>query len=159
MRMATVAAVGTLGLLIATGLAATAAAAPAGPAPQAFTGTVLGDDIMSNGTSIENAYKITTSADSTGAGWNEGSNSGTTLPLTGRTTGVNYFADGVNPIATTYTLGVANTSGIAVLTGSGHCIAGGTGAFKHRKCKFAEMGTLDVNTGIFEVKLTGTYTR
>ncbi|MGA2015092.1 MAG: hypothetical protein ABSH51_31815 [Solirubrobacteraceae bacterium] len=119
----------------------------------------MGDDIVSNGTSFENAYKITTSADSTGAGWNQGSNSADTLPLTGHTTGVNYFADGVNPIETTYTIGVANASGIAVLTGSGRCIAGGTGAFKDQKCKFAEMGTLDVNTGIFDVKLTGTYTR
>jgi hypothetical protein len=148
-----------IGLFIATGLSAYASAAPKGPTTHAFTGTVLGDDIVSNGTSFENAYKITTSADGTGAGWNEGSNSGTTLPLTGHTDGVNYFADGVNPIKTTYTIGAANASGIAVLTGSGECIAGGTSVFKHQKCKFTETGTLNVNTGIFEVKLKGTYTR
>jgi hypothetical protein len=73
MRRATVAAVGTLGLLIAIGLSAYAVAAPTGPTTHAFTGTVLGDVIRSNGTSFENAYKITSSADGTGAGWNDGS--------------------------------------------------------------------------------------
>ena len=159
MRKATVAAVGTLGLLIAIGLSAYAvAAAPTGMTTHAFTGTVLGDVIRSNGTAFENAYKITSSADRTGAGWNEGSNSSTTLPLTGRTTGDNYFADGVNPIRTTYTIGAANANGVAVLTGSGECIAGGTRVFEHQKCKFTETGTYNVNTGIFEVKLAGTYT-
>ena len=158
MRRATTTAVGMLGLLIAIGLTAYAAAAPR-PTTRAFTGTVLGDDIMSSGTLFENAYKIKTSADGTGAGWNEGSNSGTTLPLTGHTTGVNYFADGVNPISTTYTVGAANASGIAVLTGSGRCIAGGTRAFKRENCRFTETGTFNTNTGIFAVKLKGTYTQ
>ena len=48
---------------------------------------------------------------------------------------------------------------MAVLTGSGECTGGGTGVFKDRKCTFTEKGTVDVNTGIFEVKLSGTYTR
>jgi len=114
---------------------------------------------MSNGTSFENAWKVTDSIHGTGAGWNQGSNSSTTLPLTGHASGAEYFADGVKRFKETYTIGAPNASGIAVLTGSGHCIAGGTGAFKDRQCKFAEMGTVDVNTGIFDVKLTGTYTR
>jgi hypothetical protein len=159
MRKATVAAVGTLGLSIAIGLSAYAAAAPTGPTTHAFTGTVLGDVISSNGTSFENAYKIASSADGTGAGWNEGSNGSTTLPLTGRTTGDNYFADGVNPIKTTYTIGAANANGVALLTGTGECIAGGTRVFEDQKCNFTETGTYNVNTGIFEVKLAGTYTR
>jgi hypothetical protein len=158
MRKATVAAVGTLGLLIAIGLSAYAAAARTGSTTHAFTGTVLGDVIMSKGTAFENAWKVTDSIHGTGAGWNQGSNSSTTLPLTGRATGAEYFADGVKRFKETYTIAAANASGIAVLTGSGKCIAGGTGAFKDRKCAFAEKGTLSVNTGIFDVKLKGTYT-
>jgi hypothetical protein len=42
----------------------------------------------------------------------------------------NYFADGVNPVRTTYTIGAANANGVAVLTGSGECIAGGTRVFR-----------------------------
>jgi hypothetical protein len=30
--------------------------------------------------------------------------------------------------------------------------------FEHQKCKFTEPGTYNVNTGVFEVKLAGTYT-
>ena len=45
-----------------------------------------------------------------------------------------------------------------MLTGSGECIAGGTRVFEHQKCKFTETDTYNVNTGIFEVKLAGTYT-
>jgi hypothetical protein len=160
MRRATVAAAGMIGLLIAIALSVSAAAAAKRPTKHAFTGTVLGDVILSNGTSYENAYKITTSADGTGAGWNQGSNSSSTsLPLTGRSTNYNYFADGVNPVRTTYTISAANASGVAVLTGSGECIAGGTRVFKHQKCKFTETGTYNVNTGIFHVELKGTYTR
>jgi hypothetical protein len=158
MHRATVAAV-ALGLLIATAASASAAAAPSGPTPQAFTGTVLGDDIMLNGTSFQNAWKVTDSIHGTGAGWNQGSNSSTTLPLTGQATGAEYFADGEKRFKETYTIAAANASGIALLTGSGKCVAGGTGAFKDRKCTFTEKGTFDVNTGIFDLKLTGTYTR
>jgi hypothetical protein len=46
-----------------------------------------------------------------------------------------------------------------VLTGSGRCIAGGTRAFKQENCKFTKTGTFNTNTGIFEVKLEGTYTQ
>jgi hypothetical protein len=159
MRRATVAAVGMIGLFIAIGLSASAVAAAKGPTKHTFTGTVLGDVILSNGTSYENAYKITSSADGTGAGRNEGSNSSTSLPLTGRSTNHNYFADGVNPVRTKYTISAANASGVAVLTGSGECIAGGTGVFKHQTCKFTETGTYNVNTSIFDVELKGTYTR
>jgi hypothetical protein len=159
MRRATLAAIGTLGLLIAILLSAYAAAAPSRPASETFTGTVLGDDIMLTGTSFENAWKVTDSIHGTGAGWNQGSNSSTTLPLTGRATGAEYFAGGVKKFKETYTIGAANATGIAVLAGSGECIAGGTGAFKDRKCTFTEKGTLDVNTGIFDLRLKGAYTR
>ncbi len=115
------------------------------PTTHAFTGTVLSDDIISSGTSFENAYKITSSADGTGAGWNEGSNSGTTLPLSGQARNLNYLADGVNPISQKYSIGPANASGIAVLTGTGKCIAGGSGVFKHETCTFTETRTLNVN--------------
>ena len=113
---------------------------------------------MSKSTSFENAWKVTDSIHGTGAGWNQGSNSSTTLLLTGRATGTEYFADGVKRFQETYTIGAANARGIAVLTGSGQCIAEGTGAFKDRDCAFVEQGTVDVNTGIFDVNLKGAYT-
>jgi hypothetical protein len=113
---------------------------------------------MSNGTSFENAYKITTSADGTGAGWNEGSNSGTTLPLTGHTTGVNYFADGVNPIKTTLQSRRGEHERYRRADRERALHRPRNWRVKDRKCKFAEMGTPSVNTGIFDVKLTGTYT-
>ncbi len=157
MRRTIVAAVGTLGLLIAIGLSPYAVAAPSRPVRETFTGAVLGDDIMLKGTSFENAWKVTDSIHGAGAGWNQGSNSSTTLPLTGRATGAEYFADGVKRFKETYMIGAANASGIAVLTGRGVCIAGGTGAFKDRQCTFTEKGTLDVNTGIFDLRLKGAY--
>ena len=156
MRRALVAAVGTIGLLIVTGFSASAVAAPKGPAKHGYTATILGAVVSEQGTSFETVYKETNSVDGTGAGIEDGSFTGTTLPLSGNGTITDYFADGVLKAKETFKLGAPNASSIAAITGSGKCV-GGTRVHRNQKCTYTFRGTENVKTLIINVKVTGTY--
>jgi hypothetical protein len=103
---------------------------------------------------------VTNPVDGTGAGIEDFSTSGTTPPLSGKGTLVDYFADGVQKLQETFKLGVPNASGIAALTGNGKCV-GGTLVHKNQKCKYSFTGTENLSSFpfAFNVKVTGTYTR
>ena len=158
MRKAIGGAVGTIGLVIVTGFSAYALAAPKGPTKRAFTETITGAQISMTGLSIEGAFKVTNSLDGTGAGIQDGSITGTTFPLSGKSTTTDYFADGVQKLKETFTLGAPNASGISTLTGNGKCV-GGTGVHKKQNCTYTFAGTFNSKTTVDTVKVTGTYTR
>jgi len=150
-------AVGTIGLIIAGGFSAGAIAAPKTPTKHAFTATLTGAQISSQGTSFETVYKDVSSLDGTGAGIQDGTLAGTAFPVSGKASFTGYFANGVEKTADTFKLGAPNASGISAITGSGKC-AGGTGVHKSRKCAYTFTGTYNTKTTLTKVKITGTYT-
>ena len=158
MRRALVGAVGTIGLVIVTGLSAYAVAAPNGPPKRAFTETLTGAQISAKGTSFESVYKVTSSLDGTGAGIQDGSVAGTAFPLSGKDAFTNYFADGVAKTKDTFKLGALDASGISKITGRGKCV-GGTGVHKTEKCTYTFTGTYNSKTTVSTVKVTGSDTR
>jgi hypothetical protein len=135
-----------------------ALAAPKGPTKRAFTENVTGAQISMTGLTLKGAFIVTNSLDGTGAGIQEGSISGTTFPISGKTTDTDYFADGVQKLQETFTLGTPNANGISTLTGTGTCV-GGTGVHEKQKCTYTFTGTDNLNTKVATAKVTGTYTR
>jgi hypothetical protein len=158
MRRTLVAAVGVIGLVIVTGLSASAVAAPKGPTKRAFTETSTGALISIKGLSFEGVFKVTSSADGTGAGIEDGSVTASAFPLSGKNTLAEYFADGVQKLKETYKLGAPNANGTSTITGSGKCV-GGTGVHKKEKCTYTVTGTTNSKTNVDTVKVTGTYRR
>jgi hypothetical protein len=152
-RVGAVAAV--IGLVAAIGVTGSAVAAK----KVAFSQTNLGAQISLKGTSFQAAYKVTSSVDASGAAVQVGKVSGTAFPLSGSDTTTAYFADGVSKTKNTFRLGAPNAKGISSLTGSGKCVAGGTGVHKKEKCSYTFKGTYNTKTTITEVKGTGTETR
>ena len=149
---------GIAGLIIAGGLSAHAVAAPRGPMKRAFTATLTGAQISSNGTSFEAVYKVVSSLDGTGAAIQDGTFGGVTLPVNGKDTWTTYSASGVSKRRDTFAFSALNSSGISTVTGSGKC-AGGTGVHKSEKCTYTFTGTFNAKTGVSIVKVTGTDTR
>ena len=45
------------------------------------------------------------------------------------------------------------------VTGSGKCVQGGTGVHKGEKCNYTYAGTLNPNTNVVNLNITGTTTR
>jgi hypothetical protein len=154
MRRAVVEAVGTIGLVILTGLSAYAVAAPTGPTKHAFTETLTGATISAN----ESAYKVVSSLDGTGAAIQHVSLSGTTFPLSGKLTETTYFADGVAKAKGTFKLSALFENGLSTITGSGKCV-GGTRVHKKATCTFTFKGTYNSKTTIAVVQVIGTETR
>ena len=60
---------------------------------------------------------------------------GTTFPRSGNSTLTDYFADGVQKLKETFTLGAPYANDISTLTGTGKCV-GGTGVHKEQKCTY-----------------------
>jgi hypothetical protein len=158
LRRTRVAAVGLIGLVIVAGFSAYASAKPKGPTERAFTENIMGAQISMTGLSVVGAFKVTNPLDGTGAGIQDSSISGTTFPVTGKSTTTDYFADGVQNLKETFTVGTPNANGISTLTGNGKCV-GGTGVHKKQKCTYTFAGTDDFTTNVLAVKVTGTYTR
>jgi hypothetical protein len=116
---------------------------------------LLGAQISSEGTSVESVFKVTSSLDGSGAEVAVGKVNGTAYPLTGSSTNTSYFADGVDLVKTTFKIGTPNAMGISVVTGSGKCLAGGTGVHKREKCSFTAKGTYNTKTTITSLTVTG----
>ena len=110
------------------------------------------------GLSIVGTFKVTNPLNGTGAGIQDGSITGTNFPISGKSTVTDYFADGVQNLKETFTLGAPNANGISTLAGNGKCVSG-TGVHKKQKCTYTFTGTDNFNKNIFSVKVTGTYTR
>jgi hypothetical protein len=140
------------------GFSANAFAAPKGSTQPAFTENVTGAHIGMTGHSFENAYKVTSPLDGTGAGIEEGLITATTPSTSGTSTLTDYFADGVQTLKETFTLGAPNANSISTLTGNGRCL-GGIGIHKMQKCTYTFTGTDNEKTTVYTFKVTGTYTR
>jgi hypothetical protein len=161
MRRAFAAAIGVIGLVIATGFSAFAGAAAPPPKPatkRPFSETNVGAMISVNGSRFESVYRVKRSPDGGGAAIQDGTLTGTTYPVNGTDTVRTYFADGVRLTRDTFTLGPPHTDGIGAITGSGKCV-GGTGVHESEKCTYTFAGTYDLATTVVKVTLTGTDTR
>jgi len=152
------AALGTIGLIIASGLAAGALAAPDKPTKPMVIEHLTGARISLHGAAFESVYKVLSPTSGTGAAIQDGTFTTTTFPLTGKDTFTNYFADGTLKTANTFTLSSPDANGIGNLTGNGKC-TGGTGAHKHERCAYTFSGTYDYNTTLTKFTSTGTDTR
>ena len=75
----------------------------------------------------------------------------------GTDTSVGYFADGVRRSKETFTV-ATDATGMTTLTGSGTC-TGGTGVYKHARCRYALTGTSNSKTNVSSTKEVGTVTR
>jgi hypothetical protein len=154
--------VGVTGLVIVTGFAAYAEAAPTGPRTRPLAETLKGANItqrlFAHGSSVESVYKITSSLDGTGASIQHATITGTGFPLRGKGTTTTYFANGVATAKSTFKIGALDANGIATITGSGRCISG-TRVHKNEKCTFTVTGTYNSKTTVTAVRITGTDTR
>jgi hypothetical protein len=70
---------------------------------------------------------------------------------------ITYYGNAAARSKGTFKLGTPDAKGNATLTGSGHDV-GGTGTAKRLRSTYTYRGTFNLNTGIFNVTLTGTYT-
>ena len=152
-----VAAVGLVGLVSVAGFSGNAMASPKDQMNRAFSENVTGAHIGGTGHSFENAYSVTSTLDGTGAGIEEGSITGTSSSISGTSTLTDYFADGVQKLSETFTVGAPNANSISALTGNGRCV-GGTGVYKMQKCSYTFTGTDNEKTAVYTLKLTGAYT-
>jgi hypothetical protein len=155
MRRRVAGAASLIGLVVAVGFAGSGAAAT--KHTRAFTQTDLGAQISVQGTSFQQAYKVTDSLDGSGASVQVGKVSGTAFPLSGSDTSTAYFANGVVKTKDTFKLAAPDAKGISAITGSGKCV-GGTGIHKAEKCSYTFTGTYDTKTTVAKVKATGTVT-
>jgi hypothetical protein len=73
-------------------------------------------------------------------------------------TDTRYQADGVLKAKETGTLGTP-AGGMVPFTGTGTCIAGGTGVHKHETCNYTFTGTLNPTTNEIDITSRGTSTR
>lgn len=156
MRRRVGAVAGVVGLVVAIAIPVSAAATK----PRAYHLTLLGAQISGQGTSsFQAAYKVTSSADGSGAAVQVGKTTGTKFPLSGTSSDSAYFADGVSKSKDTFKIATPNAaSGISVVTGTGKCV-GGTGVHKHEKCSYKLVGTINTKTNVSKVTVTGKTTR
>jgi hypothetical protein len=113
-----------------------------------FTSKVVGAGISAN----QSAFKIHDSHFGDGAGVQTIKVSGSG----GTDTEITYYGNATARSKGTFTLGTPDANGIASLTGSGHDI-GGTGKAAGLKSTYTYSGTFNTKTGVFKVKLVGTY--
>ncbi len=71
---------------------------------------------------------------------------------------MDFYADGVQRTADSFTLGPPHTDGIGAISGTGRC-TGGTGAHKGEKCTYTITGTDDLQTSVTKLTFAGSYTR
>ncbi len=125
---------------------------------RAYTENLLGAQILSKGTAFQSVYKVTGS-NGNGAAVQVGNVKGTTFPISGSDRTTTYYANGASKTVDTWKLGAPNSKGISSLTGSGKCVAGGTGVHKNEKCSYTFKGTYNTTSTVTALKLTGTETR
>jgi hypothetical protein len=138
-----------LTIIAIAGMAVPAIAVAAGKRHVHFTSKVVGAGISAN----QSAFKIHDSVFGDGAGVQTVKVNGSG----GTDTEITYYGNATARSKGTFTLGTPDANGVATLTGSGHDI-GGTGKAASLKSTYKYSGTFNTKTGVFKVKLTGTYT-
>jgi hypothetical protein len=156
LRVVAVAAIGTAVLVItaASGIAESshqgASAAP--EKEKEWTQTFVGASITQDDGSMLTVGSVHNSVDGDGA---------TVAKVTlngngGTNTATRYTANGAGKFEEEFTLGAPDPSGMIPITGSGKCVKGGTGAYKGEKCNYTYTGTLNPNTNVVKINITGT---
>jgi hypothetical protein len=138
-----------LAIIAIAGLSVPVIASAAGKRHVHFTSKVVGAGISAN----QAAYKIHDSHFGNGAGVQTVKVNG----LSGSDTEITYYGDATAKSKGTFTLGTPDANGIATLTGSGHDVSG-TGKAAGLRSTYTYTGTFNTKTGMFNVRLTGTYT-
>ena len=155
MRRASLAAIGTIGLLITVGLTAYAAAAQQGTKTRPLTIRMYGARISTG----EYVFKVVDSLDGTGAAITRViSSTPAGFPDRGTSVTTIYFRDGLSKQKISFTQDAPNSKGISPFRGHGKC-AGGTGIHKHEKCTYTFKGTYSVITSQNDLRIAGTDTR
>ncbi len=145
-----------LALLTVTGLAAVPVTAlAAGQAKSRhFTDHLIGAPVLTKGSKVTEAFKVTTSDVGPGAGVIVDT---VTSSTSGKTASTLYFANGSIRSSGTYRLGAAGAGGVLPVTASGHNV-GGTGVFKGAGGTFTVTGTDNPKTKTVTLTVTGTVT-
>lgn len=76
----------------------------------------------------------------------------------GTDTAIDYRINGVSRANETFTIGARDANGLNPVTGTGTC-TGGTGVHKHEKCSYTFTETVNPQTKVDQVTITGTTTR
>jgi len=148
----------TIGLVLAPGICAGAAAAAKPAHDKSFSTIAVGAMISSSGNRFEKVYRIIRSPDGGGGAVQDGTLGGTVFPVAGHDTMELFFRDGLQMTADTFTLGPPGIDGIGAVTGAGRCTTG-TGMHQGEKCSYKITGTYDLDTSVTRLRLTGTFTR
>jgi hypothetical protein len=145
-----------LALLTVTGLAAVpvTALAAGGTKSRHFTDHLTGALVLTQGSRVTDAFKVTTSDVGPGAGVTVDTPTSSTG---GKTVSTLYFASGSIRSSGRYRLGAAGAGGVVPVTASGHNV-GGTGIFKGAGGTFRATGTDNPTTKVVTLTVTGTVT-
>jgi hypothetical protein len=145
-----------IALLTVTGLAAVPVAALAAgqTVSHHFTDHLLGATVLTRGSTVTEAFKVTTSDVGPGAGVVVDK---VTSSTAGKTLSALYFANGSIRSTGTYHLGAARADGVLPVTGSGRNV-GGTGVFKGAGGTFKITGADNPKTKMVTLTVTGTVT-
>ena len=159
LRAAAIAAVATAGLVMSAASAmAEGSHQGARAAPdkgKEWTQTFIGASITQDDGSMLTVGSIQNSLDGDGATVAKVTLNGNT----GTDTATRYTANGVGKFEEEFTLGAPDANGMIPITGSGKCVKGGSGASKGGKCHYTFTGTLNPNTNVLKVNITGTTTK
>jgi hypothetical protein len=142
-----------------TGLLLPAAASAGRKRHIHFTSTVVGNSISST----QAVFKLHDSYFGNGAGSQHVEITGVEhngphiFAINGTDTEITYYGNATAKSTGTYRIGAADANGVATLTGSGHDVRG-TGRARGLRSSYTYSGTINMNTGLFKVTLTGTYT-
>jgi hypothetical protein len=140
------------GLIAIVGIAALSVPVVASAAAKQhrhFTTTIVGAAISNT----QSAYKAHDSVFGNGAGVQTIKPSGSG----GTDSEITYYGNASAKSKGTFKIGAPDANGNAPVTGSGHDVSG-TGKAKGLKSSYTYTGTYNAKTGMFKVKLTGTYT-
>jgi hypothetical protein len=159
LRAAAVTAVATAGLVMTAGSSMADGshqrASSAAKKDKEWTQTFIGASITQDDGSMLTVGSVENSVDGDGA---------TVAQVTlngdgGTDTATRYTANGVLKGEEEFTFGAPDSSGMVPITGSGKCVKGGTGVYKGEKCNYTFTGTLNPNTNVVALNITGTMTR
>jgi hypothetical protein len=144
-------------LLAMTGLAAVPVTAlAAGPTrSHHFTDHLTGALVLTRGSKVTEAFKVTTSDVGPGAGVTVDTPTSSTG---GNTVSTLYFTNGSIRSSGSYQLGAAGVDGVLPVTVTGHNV-GGTGVFKDAGGTFKATGADNPKTKMVTLTVTGTVTK
>jgi hypothetical protein len=137
-----------LAIVAIAGLSIPVIASAAGKKSIHFTSKVVGAQISAT----QAVFKVHDSHFGDGAGVQKVKLNG----LAGTDSEITYYGNGSARSKGSFKVGTPNPSGVAALTGSGNDVSG-TGKAKGLSSKYTYTGTININTGQFQVTLTGTY--